>query len=47
MTVLVGAQAPPRAGDVIMAHIRERSPLTDVTVYDGGQADHPVIIGVE
>jgi DAK2 domain fusion protein YloV len=47
MTVLVGAGAPPRTGELIQAHVRSRSPLTDVTVYDGGQADHPVIIGVE
>ncbi len=47
MTVLVGADAPPRAGELIEAHVRDRAPLTDVTVYDGGQSDHPVIIGVE
>jgi uncharacterized protein len=47
MTVLVGADAPPRAGALIETHVRRRAPLTDVTVYDGGQPDHPVIIGVE
>jgi DAK2 domain fusion protein YloV len=47
MTVLVGADAPPRIGEIIRAHVRERAPFTDVTVYDGGQLDHPVIIGVE
>ncbi|MFN2562614.1 MAG: DAK2 domain-containing protein [Jatrophihabitans sp.] len=47
MTVLVGADAPPRTGDQIKAHVRERAPFTDVTIYLGGQPDHPVIIGVE
>jgi DAK2 domain fusion protein YloV len=47
MTVLVGAAAPPRTGDQIKAHVRERAPFTDVTIYLGGQPDHPVIIGVE
>ncbi|MGI8678150.1 MAG: DAK2 domain-containing protein [Jatrophihabitans sp.] len=47
MTVLVGAPAPNRAGELIEAHVRDRAPFTDVSVYQGGQADHPVIIGVE
>jgi hypothetical protein len=47
MTILVGADAPNRAGALIEAHVRERAPFTDVSVYDGGQPDHPVIIGVE
>lgn len=47
MTIIVGAGAPARAGELIEAHVRGRSPLTDVTVYEGGQPEHPVIIGVE
>jgi hypothetical protein len=47
MTVLIGSGAPPRTGELISAHVRGRSPFTDVTVYAGGQADHAVIIGVE
>lgn len=47
MTILVGADAPPRAGQLIEAHVRERAPFTDVTTYEGGQTDCPVIIGVE
>jgi DAK2 domain fusion protein YloV len=47
ITVLVGVDAPSHAGELIEAHVRARAPLTDVTVYDGGQSDHPVIIGVE
>jgi dihydroxyacetone kinase-like predicted kinase len=47
MTVIVGSDAPRRAGELIEAHIRGRAPLTDISVYEGGQPDHPVIIGVE
>jgi len=47
ITVLVGADAPERAGELVEAHIRGRAPFTDVNVYQGGQPDHPVIIGVE
>ena len=47
ITVLVGSAAPPRAGELIEGHVREQAPFTDVTVYQGGQPDHPVIIGVE
>ena len=47
MTVLVGADAPPGVGDVVAGHVRTRSPLTEVTVYLGGQPEYPLIIGVE
>jgi DAK2 domain fusion protein YloV len=47
ITVLVGEQAPARAGELIAAHVRRRSPLTDVAVYQGRVTEHPVIIGVE
>jgi dihydroxyacetone kinase-like predicted kinase len=47
MTVIVGAEAPTRVGELIEEYVRSRSPLTDVTVYSGGQPDQPVIIGVE
>ena len=47
MTVLVGANAPAGVGDVVAGHVRDRSPLTEVTVYLGGQPEYPLIIGVE
>jgi dihydroxyacetone kinase-like predicted kinase len=47
MTIVVGAGAPARAGELIEAHVRGRAPLTDVAVYEGGQPDQPVVIGVE
>lgn len=47
ITVLVGAGAGPGHGEVIAGHVRDRAPLTDVTVYAGGQLDQLLIIGVE
>ncbi|HEY7007367.1 MAG TPA: DAK2 domain-containing protein [Jatrophihabitantaceae bacterium] len=47
MTLLVGASAQPGLGELLRRHVRDRSPLTEVSVYDVGQADAPLIIGVE
>jgi DAK2 domain fusion protein YloV len=47
MTVLVGADAQPGVGEVLRKHVRERSSLTEVQVYEVGQPHSPLIIGVE
>ncbi len=47
MTVLVGADAPAGLGELVVHHVHDRSPLTEVSVYAGGQPRYPVIIGVE
>jgi hypothetical protein len=47
MTVLVGAAAQPGLGTVLRRHVRDRAPLTEVTVYDVGQPECPLLIGVE
>ncbi|PZS15899.1 MAG: Dak phosphatase [Pseudonocardiales bacterium] len=47
MTVLVGGGAPTGVGELLVRHVRERAPYTDVTVYPGGQPGYPLIIGVE
>ena len=47
MTVLVGGGAPAGVGVLLVGHVRERAPLTDVSVYPGGQPDYPLIIGIE
>ena len=47
MTVLVGAEAPPGIGGLLADHVQRRSPLTEVTIYDCGQVNYPLIIGVE
>jgi dihydroxyacetone kinase-like predicted kinase len=47
LTVIVGAAAPAEVGELVAAHVREHGPLTEVSVYTGGQPDLPVIIGAE
>lgn len=47
MTFVVGREAPAGVGEVLARHVTERAPLTDVTVYAGGQPRYPLIIGVE
>ena len=47
LTVLVADDAPPGIGDLVVQHVRDRAPFTDVSVYAAGQADHPLVIGVE
>lgn len=47
VTLLVGAEAPPNVAAVLEKHVRHRSPLTDVAVYDAGDLDSPVVIGAE
>jgi DAK2 domain fusion protein YloV len=47
MTVLVGGDAPAGLGELVAGHVRERAPLTDVTVYLGGGTGCPLTIGVE
>jgi DAK2 domain fusion protein YloV len=47
MTVLVGSGATSGLGELVVRHVHERAPLTDVTVYSGGQPNYPLIIGVE
>jgi DAK2 domain fusion protein YloV len=47
MTVLVGENAQSGLGSVLRRHVRDRAPLTEVTVYDVGQQDVPLIIGAE
>jgi hypothetical protein len=47
MTVLVGTEAQPGTGDVVRRHVRDRAPLTEVTVYDVGRPGRALIIGVE
>jgi dihydroxyacetone kinase-like predicted kinase len=47
MTVLVGADAPTGVGELLRRHVRDRTPLTEVTVYEIGSAGAPIVIGVE
>jgi DAK2 domain fusion protein YloV len=47
MTVLLGADAQAGLGAALRRHLRDRAPLTEVTVYDVGQPELPLIIGAE
>ncbi len=47
MTLVVGRDAPLAPVSARRGTSRERAPLTDVTVYAGGQPRYPLIIGVE
>lgn len=47
MTLVLGADAPAGVGEVLARHVSERAPLTDVSVYVGGQPRYPLIVGVE
>ncbi|MCU1693148.1 MAG: Dak phosphatase [Frankiales bacterium] len=45
VTVLVGAGAPPGAGERLAAQARAAG--AEVTVYDGGQPHYPLLLGAE
>lgn len=47
LTVLISSEVGAGTGGVIEAHVRGRSPLTEVAVLAAGNLDRPVIIGVE
>ncbi len=47
VTVLLGAQARAGLGDLLTGHLRERWPGVESQIHDGGQAHHPLILGVE
>jgi DAK2 domain fusion protein YloV len=47
VTILVGAGAHAALGEALVRHVHERAPLTEVTLYPGGQSDCPVLIGME
>jgi DAK2 domain fusion protein YloV len=47
VTLVVGEGLPPNTGAVLADHVRQRSPLTEVSVLAGGPADRPLMIGAE
>ncbi len=47
VTLLVGARAQPGTGRVVDRHVRERSPLTEVSVYQVDEASLALVIGAE
>lgn len=47
LTLLLGADLPEQAAELLESHVRRRSPLTDVAVFPAGQPDPVLIIGAE
>ena len=47
VTLVVGDGAAPGLSEAVADYLRERHPLVDVVVYDGGQPRYPLMIGVE
>lgn len=47
MTVLLGQQAPAEVAEVLGEHLRNRYPEVEAVVYQGGQPDSVLLLGVE
>ncbi|MCE3553053.1 DAK2 domain-containing protein [Pseudonocardia sp. RS11V-5] len=47
VTALLGADAPEELGSGLAEDLRRTHPEVDVVVYRGGQADFPLVLGVE
>ena len=47
ITVLVGADAPAGSGAAVTEHVARTAAFTEVVVYEAGQRDCPLLIGME
>jgi len=47
VTALLGADAPADLGERLVDDLRRTHPEVDVVVYEGGQVDFPLVLGVE
>ena len=47
VTLLLGAGAPDGFGDELVAHLAAAWPFVEAQVYDGGQPNYPLLVGVE
>lgn len=47
VTALLGAGAPGGLGAALTTRLRRSHPEVELVVYDGGLADHPLLVGVE
>jgi hypothetical protein len=47
VTLVLGAAAPERLGDMLATHVAHVWPFAEVRVYHGGQPHHPLLVGVE
>ncbi|GAC1329896.1 MAG: DAK2 domain-containing protein [Mycobacteriales bacterium] len=47
VTVVAGSAAPPALGETLARHLHRSRPGVETLVYDGGQLQPPVLLGVE
>jgi DAK2 domain fusion protein YloV len=47
VTLLLGEGAPAGLGEQLTEHVAEAFPFAEVQVYEGGQPNYPLLIGVE
>jgi dihydroxyacetone kinase-like predicted kinase len=47
VTLLLGEDAPAGLGEQLTAYVAEAFPFAEVQVYEGGQPNYPLLIGVE
>ena len=47
VTLVLGAAAPDGLGAALHNHVTHAWPFAEVRVYEGGQPQHPLLIGVE
>ncbi|GAA1977226.1 DAK2 domain-containing protein [Catenulispora subtropica] len=47
VTLVVGDGAEPGMSEAVADRLRERHPVVDVVVYEGGRTGYPLLIGVE
>jgi dihydroxyacetone kinase-like predicted kinase len=47
VTLLVGAQAPEGMADALAEHLGKAWPFVEVQVFERGQPNHPLLVGVE
>jgi dihydroxyacetone kinase-like predicted kinase len=47
ITIIAGKDAAPELATEVQARIAEAAPFIEVAVFDGGQPDYPLLLGVE